>query len=149
MVVQNPPKHPARVTKQNNSPEKEEKSIDFQDDTYNRPSDEHHQNTSQKETGGFQLMPLEEEPKRPFQSNNKWETCDEQDLQTQKHIQVQFKQHFNSQTHLSVHDLLHSHCSVKAHTYISYGQECFIKEQNHPKEEEKHPEARQPHPDLC
>lgn len=82
MVEQNHPKHLARVTKQNNSPEKEEKSIDFQDDTYNRPSDEHHENTSQKETGGFHFMPLEEEPERAFQSDNKWETCDEQDLQT-------------------------------------------------------------------
>lgn len=37
---------------------------------------------------------------------------------------------------------------VKTHTHISYGQKCFIKEQNHSEEEEKHAETRQPHPDL-
>lgn len=37
----------------------------------------------------------------------------------------------------------------RVHTYVSYSEECFVEEQNHPKEEEKHPEAGQSHPDLC
>lgn len=69
-----------------------------------------------------------------------------------RHTQTSRRVSFHD-TNLSIHITFYSIQTqlcfhAKAHTHISYGQECFIKEQNHSEEEEKHAEPRQPHPDL-
>lgn len=130
----------------NASPEKKEKSIDLQHNTYDGPSDEHHKHSSQKETSGFHFMPLEKESKCPFQSDNKRQTCNKQDLQTEREREREYIRTKEFVKILNLSNYTHLYCVC---THISNGQESFIKEQNHPKEEEKHTEARQAHPNLC
>lgn len=62
-------------------PEQEEKAVDLQHDSDDGPANQHHQHTSQEETGGLHLVLLEEEAERPLQPDDKGKSSNKQDLQ--------------------------------------------------------------------
>lgn len=51
-------------------PEKEEETVDFQDDPNDRPSKQNHKNSSQEEASGFRFVSLEEEPEGALQADD-------------------------------------------------------------------------------
>lgn len=48
------------------SPEQEKESIDFEDHSYQRPTDEDHKHTTQEKSSGFHFMFLEEKSECSF-----------------------------------------------------------------------------------
>lgn len=63
-------------------PEQKEESVDFQDNTDDRPAGQNHKNASQEEAGGFRFVPLEEEPEGALEADDKRKACHEEDLHT-------------------------------------------------------------------
>lgn len=120
------------------SPEQEKEAIDLQNDSDNRPADQNHKHPAQKEAGGFEFVPLEEESEGPLQADDKGQTRDKQDLHRESHrcdgyhiAREKYFQRDNWSTH------------------VSDGEKGFVEEKHHPKEEEKDAESCQPHPDFC
>lgn len=63
------------------SPEQEKESVNLQHNANNGPPDQDHTHAPQEETGGFHLVLLEEEAKRPLQSDDKGQSSHKQYLQ--------------------------------------------------------------------
>lgn len=66
------------------SPEQEEEAVDLQHNSNNGPTNQDHEHASEEETGGFHLVLLKEEAKRPFQPDDKGQSSNEEYLQEEK-----------------------------------------------------------------
>lgn len=65
-------------------PEQEEKAVDLQNNSDDGPANQHHQHTSQEETGGLHFVLLEEEAEGPLQPDDKGKSSNKKDLQRKK-----------------------------------------------------------------
>lgn len=63
-----------------NWPEQEEETVNLQNNSNDRPANQNHKHSSQKETGGFKFVSLEEEPEGPLQADDKGQAWYEQNL---------------------------------------------------------------------
>lgn len=61
-----------------------EESVGFQDHAQERPVQERNDHAPQEEAGALELVPLEEEGKRPPQANDEGEAGQEQQLQSRE-----------------------------------------------------------------
>lgn len=62
------------------SSEQEEETVDLQNDSNDRPADQHHKHSSQEEAGGFYFVPLEEESERSLQADDEGQAGHKQDI---------------------------------------------------------------------
>lgn len=65
-------------------PEQEEETVDLQNDSNDRPADQHHKHSSQEEAGGFYFVPLEEESERSLQADDEGQAGHKQDLHNKR-----------------------------------------------------------------
>lgn len=118
-----------------NLPEEHDESIAFDEHSYERPPEEDDEDSSEEGYGSSSLVPLEEESERPLQPDHEGQAGEEEYLEQKRAMGEKFGTLIDQSGEKKVEHLIKESKYFltttigrnSKNTYISYGQQSFIK----------------------